>query len=148
MSAVAALGSGLVGSCALTAAHQLLRGATSDAPRMDVLGERAIAKSFHAAGLSAPAGEQLHRASLAGDIVSNSLYYSLVGVAGPEAAPVCGGLLGLLAGVGAVALPGPLGLGNAPSGRTPATRAMAVGIYLLGGLAAGVAYKYLASGRR
>src|SRR5690242_3482325 len=100
MSVIEALGSGLAGACALTAAHQLLRGATRDAPRMDVLGERAIAKSLRAADLPAPAEGRLYPAALVGDVVSNSLYYSLVGLSGPGAAPVCGGLLGLLAGVG------------------------------------------------
>ena len=42
MSALAALASGLIGSCALTAAHEATRRVVSDAPRMDVLGEREV----------------------------------------------------------------------------------------------------------
>jgi hypothetical protein len=55
--------------------------------------------------------------------------------------------LGLAAGLGAVFLPGPLGLGSAPSNRTTQTQAMTVGWYLLGGLAAGLAYQTLGSRR-
>ena len=45
--------------------------------------------------------------------------------------------LGSLAGVGSVLLPGPLGLGEAPTNRTPQTQAMTVAWYTLGGLVAG-----------
>ena len=81
--------------------------------------------------------------TLAGDIVSNSAYYSLVAVGGTEKAPVTGALLGAAAGLGAVFIPGRLGLGDAPSGRTPQTKAMTIAWYTLGGLAAGITYKFL-----
>jgi hypothetical protein len=147
MSTAVALGSGLVGACALTAAHQLARGTLRDAPRMDVLGERAIVKTAAAVGLPAPSAGQLYPAALAGDVVANSLYYSLVGAASRESALACGALLGLVAGIGAVALPGPLGLGTDASARTTTTAALTVGLYLLGGLAAGLAYSSLAPAR-
>ena len=54
---------------------------------------------------------------MVGDVLSNGLYYSLVG--GGRHTVRRGLLLGLAAGVGGVALPGPMGLGEAPSGRTP-----------------------------
>ncbi len=44
--------------------------------------------------------------------------------------------LGLAAGAGALVLPKPLGLGEAPKSRRPATRIMTVAWYLIGGLAA------------
>ena len=72
--------------------------------------------------------------TLAGDIVSNAAYYSLTGSG--KNAWLRGGLLGLAAGVGGVVLPGPLGLGTAPSNRTTKTQVMTVAWYLLGGLAA------------
>ncbi|MGL4550970.1 MAG: hypothetical protein ACRC33_07270, partial [Gemmataceae bacterium] len=112
-------------------------------PRIDVLGERAVARAVEAAGVTPPAEADLYPAALTGDLVSNGQCYSLVGVAGREAAPVCGAVLGLAAGIGAVSLPGPMGLGAAPTARTPKT----VGLYLLGGVAAGLAYRCLASRR-
>ena len=146
MSTIEALGSGLVGATALTAIHESARRTFSDAPRMDVLGERAIARSLQLAGQEAPPEEDLHTAALVGDVLANSLYYSLVGLGDPRTALVRGAVLGLAAGIGGVYLPGPLGLGNAPSARTPATIAMTIGWYLAGGIAAGLVFQML--GRR
>jgi hypothetical protein len=86
----------------------------------------------------------LHEAALVGDLVSNSFYYSLVGAGSRGDALRNGALLGLAAGLGAVFLPGPLGLGRQPTD-TPATQALTVAWYLAGGLAAGAAYAALAS---
>jgi hypothetical protein len=56
----------------------------------------------------------------------------------------------MLAGVGAVVLPGPLGLGRQPTNRARATQVMTVLWYLAGGLAAAAAARRLkpASSRR
>lgn len=75
-------------------------------------------------------------ATMAGDVLSNGLYYTLVGSGRHSLGR--GLLLGVAAGVGGVVLPGPLGLGEAPSNRTPQTQAMTVAWYTLGGLAAGL----------
>ena len=138
-----ALGSGLVGAVALTLIHETARRvAPESAPRMDVLGMRAIQKAVRAVDAEPPV--PLHEAALVGDLVSNSFYYSLVG-AGPRADAVRNGaLLGLAAGLGAVFLPGPLGLGRQPTD-TPTTQALTVAWYLAGGLAEGAAYAALSS---
>ncbi|MFL6230884.1 MAG: hypothetical protein ACJ741_19080 [Pyrinomonadaceae bacterium] len=140
MSFFRALGSGLVGAVALTAIHETARRFLTDAPRMDVLGMRAVAKSLRAFDQEAPV--PLHEITLAGDILSNSLYYSLVAVGDARTAMLRGAALGAAAGVGAVLLPEPLGLGAQPS-RSAATQAMTVAWYLAGGLAAGAAYQLL-----
>ena len=136
-----ALGAGLAGAAVLTAVHETTRRITPDAPRMDILGERAIEKLTRSAGGTPPRGEALHRLALGGDLVSNSLYYALVGTG--RDAWVRGAALGLAAGVGAVVLPPFLGLGRAPRGLTPKTKAMTIGYYLIGGLAAAVASRLL-----
>ena len=149
MACMTVLGSGLAGSCALTLAHQLLQSVTERAPRMDVLGMRAIARGFRGLGAQPPGEGALRPMSLAGDLLANSCYYGLVGLGSPGRACARGALLGLAAGVGAVTLPGPLGLGSNPSARTPATALLAVGLYLLGGLVAGAVYQALeADGRQ
>lgn len=139
-----ALGSGLVGACALTLIHETARRLAPEvAPRMDVIGMRAITKTMRAVDAEPPA--PLHEAVLAGEIVSNSFYYSLVAAGSREDALRNGALLGLAAGLGAVFLPKPLGLGTQPTERTPATQLMTVAWYLAGGLAAAAAYKALSS---
>jgi hypothetical protein len=133
-----ALGSGLLGAFTLTLVHETARRYIDDAPRMDVVGMRAIKRAAHAAGTEPP--DPLHEAALVGDIVTNSLYYGLVGLGSREDALRNGAILGLAAGLGAVFLPGPLGLGRQPTEDTPQTELMTVAWYLLGGLAAGAAY--------
>jgi len=138
-----ALGSGLVGACALTLIHEAARRFLDDAPRMDVLGMRAVAKTMRAVDVEPPVA--LHEAALVGDLVSNSIYYSLVGAGSREDALRNGALLGLAAGLGAVVLPERLGLGRQPTEDSPQTQLMTVAWYLLGGLAAGAAYRALSS---
>jgi hypothetical protein len=141
--AIEALAGGAAGAAVLTLVHQTARRVVPDAPRMDVLGRRALAAGVRAAGAEPPSGAQLQAAALAGDLVANTAYYSLVGVGGAGGALARGGLLGLAAGLGAVFLPGPLGLGTRPSRRTPQTAAMTVAWYTLGGLVAGAVYGLL-----
>jgi hypothetical protein len=139
-----AMGSGLVGACALTLIHEAARRYIDDAPRMDVVGMRAIAKTMRAVDVLPPV--PLHEVALVGDLVSNSFYYGLVGVGAREDALRNGALLGLAAGLGAVFLPEPLGLGRQPSSNSTGTQLMTVAWYLLGGLAAGAAYQSFSSG--
>ncbi|MHC2990067.1 hypothetical protein OB13_00090 [Pontibacter sp. HJ8] len=143
MEAIKSLAGGLAGAIALTVTHETLRRFVSEAPRMDVLGMRAISKIMRKAGKEPPADGDLRTWAMVGDVVSNSLYYSLAGTG--KNAWLRGGLLGAGAGAGAVLLPGPLGLGSDPSNRSDSTRAMTVGIYLLGGLVAAAVGSALAS---
>lgn len=131
------LGSGLAGAVALNILHETVRQFVPQAPRADVLGMRSIVKGYQKAGAQPPTGDKLYGLAMLGDVTSNALYYGLVGVNARQ--PVLtGAVLGALAGVGAVALPGPMGLGEAPTKRSPATVAMTVGWYVFGGLVAGL----------
>jgi hypothetical protein len=102
MSFLRALGSGLVGAVALNLVHETARQFIPDAPRVDVLGKRAIAGALSAMGQEPPPDDELYALALAGDVVSNSLYYSFVGMGERRNALLLGALLGLGAGVGAV----------------------------------------------
>lgn len=134
--------SGLAGAVALNALHETVRQFVPDAPRADILGMRSIKKGFRKAGEEPPRGDTLYGLAIVGDVASNALYYSLIG-ANAKQPLLTGAVLGALAGVGAVTLPGPMGLGEAPTTRTPATVAMTIGWYLFGGLVAGAVYKKL-----
>jgi hypothetical protein len=127
-----ALISGVTGAVALTAVHQAARKVTDAAPRMDVLGVRALARGARAAGTDPDTSEHggLYRAALAGDLLFNSAYYSLA------TTWTRGAALGLLAGVGALVLPQRMGLGDPPKSELLSNKVMTVAWYTLGGLAA------------
>ncbi len=135
-----AYAAGMAGATALTAVHQVARRVFEDAPRMDVVGERGIARAVEAAGGSGPAstekGPSLHRLALAGDLFANSAYYSLVACGSRAHVWRRGVVLGLAAGAGALALPRHMGLGDPPRSDRVANQIMTVAWYLVGGLAA------------
>ena len=138
------LGSGLAGAVAVTLVHETARRVIPHgAPRMDVIGQRAIARPIRAAGGSPPQGRNLYRTAMAGDLLLNTLYYSLVGFGRAkrrgDTAVGRGGVLGLAAGLGAALLPPLIGLGNQPRRRTPWTQILTVLWYLIGGLVSAAA---------
>jgi hypothetical protein len=137
------LGSGVAGALALTAVHETARRTIPRAPRMDVIGRRAIARPMRAMGVNPPAGQKLQAAALAGDIVSNALFYSLVGLGGRRGGDVWrrGLLLGVAAGVGAAVLPPVLGLGRQPGHRGGLTQLLTILWYTIGGIAAAAAFR-------
>ena len=106
---------------------------------MDVLGERAIARTVRAAGGTLPLQPTLHRWALAGDLVANSLYYSVVACGRDAHLWTRGVALGLAAGAGALVLPRRIGLGDAPKSDHVPNQLMTVAWYLIGGLAAAAA---------
>ena len=127
----------------LTLLNESARQFMPAAPRIDLLGQRALARAIESLGGKPPSGQRLRGAALAGDLISNSLYFSLVGAGEAEHRWRRGLLLGLGAGLGTVLLPPLLGLGNRPAGRAHATQAMTVAWYVAGGLTAAGAQRYL-----
>lgn len=140
---VAALISGGAGAGTVTGVHQLARKAVHGAPRMDIAGMRALRK--WAPQFNKLRRRQQYRATLAGDLVGNTLYYALVGAGRPRAPLLRGTLLGAVAGIGAVYLTPALGLGRRPVRRRAQTPWMAFAWYLLGGVAAGALQRALMS---
>lgn len=136
-----ALAAGFAGACTVTLLNEAGKRAARHAPRLDVLGMRALAAGSRAVGVEPP--EHLRATALGGDLVANSLYYSLVAAGGREHAITTGAAAGLAAGAGAVVAPGWLGLGYGPTERTGETAALTVLWYLLAGVAAGATFHCL-----
>lgn len=134
--------SGLAGSVALTLLHQQLKSAVEDAPAMDELGMETLEKSLSAADVTVPSREKLYEYTLAGDLAGNAAYYSLVGI-NPKHSILTGAALGLAAGIGAIVLPEKMGLDDQPSNATRKTQVLTLGLYLAGGLVAGVVHRML-----
>lgn len=131
-----ALTSGIAGALVLTGLHETARRLMPHAPRMDVIGERALSRSIAAVGRNPPKGRQLYRTTLAGELLSNALYYSLVGTGSGSHVLRRGLVIGLAAGLGAVLLPPRVGLGNQPGEKAPLTPLLTIAWYTAGGLAA------------
>jgi hypothetical protein len=134
---------GIAGAAALTAVHQLARRVTTSAPRMDVVGERAVVKTVEAFGGTPPPERSLYRIALAGDLLANSAYYSLIACGRDAAIWTRAITLGLAAGVGALVLPQRMGLGPAPRSWQRSNQAMTLAWYLIGALSTACTAEYL-----
>ena len=143
MKPLTALGGGLAGACAVTLIHETARRIVPEAPRMDLLGMNAISKGLRSANLKVPDDKKLFNMALLGDIVSNALYYSLAGIGKEKNVWARSTALGLAAGMGAVVLPGEIGLNEKHSNKTTATRLMTIGLYVAGSLVTTAVIKLL-----
>jgi hypothetical protein len=143
-----ALGAGLTGAVVLTAAHEALRRLRSDAPRMDVVGKRALKRVWRRFGARPPRGHSLYASTLAAELLTNTAYYAAVLLGRPNRPWIRQSAAGLLAGVSALALPPVIGLGFAPRSYRRTNRYLTIGLYLLGGLTAAAAYRQLTESSR
>ncbi len=133
---------GLAGACALTLINEGIALVDKKAPRLDLLGMNAAAKLVKSPA-SSPVMKNLFPVTLVGDLVSNSFYYGLADGASPQRTLIRGALLGFGAGIGAVALPKPMGLDERPTNLTTRTQVMTVLYYVAGGLIAAAAINAL-----
>lgn len=133
---------GLIGAVALNLVHEKLRKTVKDAPKIHLIGEQALNKTLGPFGAEINNKDELYLASLAGDIISNTLFYSLIGgkpkYVWPKAI-----FLGLTAGIGAIKMPSKMGLNDYPVTKTNQTKVMTVGYYLFGALVTGLMLKIL-----
>lgn len=143
MKATTALAGGLAGAATITLLHESIKKVVPQAPRMDRLGMEAISKGLKKAGKKVPNETALFTMTMAGDLISNALYYSTAAIGSEKNIWVRSSLLGLAAGLGAVLLPKPIGLNNRHSDRTIATQVMTVGLYVTGALVTTAVIKLL-----
>src|SRR6476469_7715770 len=99
MKAMAALGGGLAGAVTLTLLHETVRMFDPKAPRMDLLGNQALTKLIKSIGKQPPEEEKLYGITMAGDLISNALYYSVAGLGSKKDILFNGAKLGLVAGL-------------------------------------------------
>ncbi|RZK52212.1 MAG: hypothetical protein EOO91_19730, partial [Pedobacter sp.] len=97
--------SGFIGSVALNLLHETLRKNETNVPKINLLGAEALNKTLINVGQPAITDdEELYKATLKADLISNTMYYSLIGgkskLIWPKAI-----ILGLSAGIGAVKFP-------------------------------------------
>lgn len=143
MKASTVFAGGLAGATAVTLIHESIKAVIPQAPRMDRLGMQAIEKGLRKANKPVPNQQALFTIAMAGDLISNALYYSAAGIGSEKNIWVRSGLLGLAAGIGALVLPGPLGLNKQYSNRTVTTQILTVGLYVAGSMATAAVIKML-----
>ena len=129
---------GATGAATVTLAHEVIRQLLPKAPRMDKLGMVALSRILRSMGIAPPRGEKLRGFTLLGDLGVNALFYAPVVLRSTKQPWLAGTLLGAAAGAGAVYLTPALGLPKRHRGTTPIAKAITVGLYALGGLAAGL----------
>jgi hypothetical protein len=134
MKLIKALIGGFAGAIALNLLHETVRQFDPKAPRVDLVGAEALTKSLSALNVDPPKGDKLYAATLAGDVLSNGMYYSAIGIGNPKHIWLRAAITGLSAGIGALTLPGPMGLEDAPVTRTDQTKLLTVSWYLFGAL--------------
>ncbi len=143
MKKLSAIEGGATGALALTLIHETVRRLDPKAPRMDLLGMNAISQLLKSFGQDPPEKHKLFVWAMIGDLISNSIFYSIAGLGSKKGIFQRGILLGLGAGLGAVLLPKPLQLNEAPTNRTTKTKALTIGLYLIGGLVAAAVIKHM-----
>lgn len=141
MKALKNLAGGLAGAIALNILHETVKRLYHDAPRVDLVGEEAITKIAKTVNVQPPTGNNLYAATLAGDVLSNALYYSLIGRGKKKGMFWRGAGMGLAAGIGALTLTKPMGLSDAPVTRTNVTKILTVTWYTFGGMVAALAIR-------
>ncbi|WP_443944418.1 hypothetical protein ACJVDH_16040 [Pedobacter sp. AW1-32] len=134
MKILKALLAGFSGAVALNILHETVRHYDSDAPRIDLLGEEALCRSLNSLNLESPTGKNLYLATLASDVLSNTLYFSAIGMGNKKNLYLKGVAAGITAGLGAISVPNQIGLDEKPVTKTEKTKVLTVAWYLIGGL--------------
>ena len=118
---------GLGGAIALNLLHEIVRKNCDNVPHINEVGEEALKKMTDSTALEISDPDKLYAATLAGDIVSNTIYYGTTATNHNFTS-------GLAAGVGAIVLPQKLGLNDQPVAENNRKKIITVGYYLFGAL--------------
>ncbi|SEA50175.1 hypothetical protein [Pedobacter hartonius] len=143
MSKLKNLIAGLAGAVALNILHETLKKQSDNVPRVDLLGEDAMQRTLNYFGGNIDHKETLYNATLAGDIVGNTLYYSIIGAGNAKYLWPKVLFVGLSAGIGAVKLPKPMGLDETPVAKNDQVKFLTVGYYLFGAVVTGLVVKMI-----
>ena len=125
---------GLGGAIALNLVHEVIRKNFDNVPEVNKVGEEALNKALETIDLKISDQDQLYAATLAGDVISNGIYYATTATSGFNIAS------GLAAGIVAVMLPQKMGLDDSPVAENNQKKIMTVGYYLFGAIVTKLIY--------
>lgn len=118
---------GFAGAIALNILHETIRKNFKNVPHINEVGEEALLKISDYASISIEGENSRYAATLVGDVISNGLYYASTATEKDLAS-------GLIAGIGAVALPKKMGLNDEPVAENFQKKAMTIGYYVFGAI--------------
>lgn len=124
---------GLGGALALNLLHEVIRKNCDNVPHINELGEEALQKATENTPFEISDPDKLYAATLAGDIVSNAVYYGMTATNHNFTS-------GIAAGIGAIALPSKMGLDESPVAENNKKKIMTVGYYLFGAIVTKLIY--------
>ncbi|MXS69704.1 hypothetical protein [Chryseobacterium binzhouense] len=124
---------GLGGAIALNILHEVIRKNFEDVPHINEIGEEALQKAAEANDIQLSDPDTIYAATLAGDVISNAVYYA--GTATNHEV-----LSGIAAGVGAIMLPEKLGLDDTPVAENNKKKLMTIGYYTFGAIVTKLIY--------
>lgn len=125
---------GFGGAVVLTLLHETLKDSGDKMPRIDLVGQEAVAKVASFLGTEINNESTLFKASIVGDLISNTAYYSLISGRNNEIF-IKATSSGFLAGMAAISLPQKLGLHNKPVTKTATTKVLTIAYFMAGALA-------------
>lgn len=123
---------GFGGAIALNILHEIIRKNFTNVPHINELGEEALLKMTDQTPFTI-SSDKIYAATLAGDILSNGLYYATTATQHNMAS-------GLVAGIGAIALPKHIGLDETPVAANTKRKLMTVGYYVFGAVVTKLIY--------
>lgn len=141
----AVLGAGLAGAVSLSILNELSRRLDPRAPRLEMIGERALTAGLQRLGAHRPRGTKLRKLGILSDLLANSIVYGAL-FAGRPRPLQRGTLAGLLAGAAALVAAPALGLDRRLRS-APAATQLALARYLGAGMAASAFYKAVATAK-
>ncbi|MDR6487268.1 putative membrane protein YeaQ/YmgE (transglycosylase-associated protein family) [Chryseobacterium vietnamense] len=118
---------GLAGAIALNLLHEILRKNFDNVPHINEVGEEALKKAAGFTALEITDPDKLYAATLAGDIISNAIYYGTTATNHNFTS-------GIAAGIGAVVLPQKIGLNDQPVAENNKKKLMTIGYYIFGAM--------------
>lgn len=125
---------GLGGAIALNIVHEIIRKNFDNVPEVNKVGEEALNKALTTIDMKITDKDQLYGATLAGDVLSNGIYYAATATTGFDM------VSGVAAGLGAVLLPKKMGLDDSPVAESNQKKIMTVGYYLFGAVVTKLIY--------
>ena len=125
---------GLGCAIALNIVHEIIRKNFHNVPEVNKVGEEALNKALTTIDMKITDKDQLYGATLAGDVLSNGIYYAATATTGFDM------VSGVAAGLGAVLLPKKMGLDDSPVAESNQKKIMTVGYYLFGAVVTKLIY--------